>query len=322
MNNKKKTSLGIIALVMLTFGITSVKHHANDSSDVMEAESVDESVGMVDEDYDRIVFFNKIQEDEQQRLMNDRLKLEQERVDKAEADRQAEIKLAEEARLEEERKEAERVAQVEREAQAEENRIKEAERVAQAEREAQAQTTTASQTSTQPAATQKSTPAPAPAQAPKPAPAPQQPAPQPVIGPNKIGINGVYKSYTNYGASDTATVQSGIDNGLIVAALTHFNPSDGQTTYFGGHNPGVMNFMASNMYHGAIVTVTDSNGNPHRYKMVDHVNADTSGSTVFQSIGHSAVSVYAYGSNEESILIQFCNTSNPLMSLWYGVPVN
>src|SRR5699024_6237461 len=109
----------------------------------------------------------------------------------------------------------------------------------------------------------------------------QQPVPQPVIGPNKIGINGVYKSYTNYGASDTATVQSGIDNGLIVAALTHFNPGDGQTTYFGGHNPGVMNFMASNMYHGAIVTVTDSNGNPYRYKMVDHVNADTSGSTVF-----------------------------------------
>ena len=301
---KTSSSLGIIVLVLLTFGITGVNHHANDSSVVMEAESVemvDEDV-FSEEDYDRFVFFQNIQEDEHQRLMNDKHQLEQERVDKAEADRQAEIKrLAEEARLEEERL-------------AEENRIKEAERVAQAEREAQAQTTTASnsssqgsgQTSTQPAAK----------------PAPQQPAPQPVIGSNKIGINGVYKSYTNYGASDIETVQRGIDNGLIVAALTHFNPGDGQTTYFGGHNPGVMNFMASNMYHGAIVTVTDSNGNPHRYKMVDHVNADTSGSTVFQSIGHSAVSVYAYGSNEESILIQFCNTGNPLMSLWYGVPVN
>ena len=139
MNNKMKTSssLGIIALALLTFGITGVNHHANNSSDVMKAESVemvDEDV-FSEEDYDRFVFFQNIQEDEQQRLMNDKHQLEQAKIDKNEADRQAEIKLAEEARLEEE------------------NRIKEAERVAQAEREAQAQTTTASQTSTQPAAT-------------------------------------------------------------------------------------------------------------------------------------------------------------------------
>ena len=311
-NKKKKTSLGIIALVLFTFDITGLNHHANDSSDVMEAESVemvDEDV-FSEEDYDRIVFFNNIQESERQRLVNDKLKFEQAKIDKIEADRQAEIKLSEEARLEEER-----LAKV-----AEENRIKEAERVAQAEREAQAQTTTASnsssqgssQTSTQPAATQKSTPAQA----------PQQPAPQPVIGPNKIGINGVYKPYTNYGKADRATRQRGVDNGLIIAALTHFNPGDEQTTYFGGHNPGVMNFMASNMYHGAIVTVTDNNGNPHRYKMIDHVNTDNHGGAVFQSIGQSVIEVYTYGSNEESILIQFCNTSNSLMSLWYGVPVN
>ena len=300
---KKVSSLGIVGLALLALGLTGVNNHVDDSSDVMEAKSVemvDEDV-FSEEDYYRMVFFNDIQEDEHQRLMNDKNQLEQARVDKMEADRQAEIKLAEEARLEEER-----LAKV-----AEENRIKEAERVAQAEREAQAQTTTASQTSTQPTATQKSTPAPKPA-----------PAPQPVIGPNKIGINGVYKSYTNYGKSDRATLQRGVDQGLIVAALTHFNPSDGQTTYFGGHNPGVMNFMASNMYHGAIVTVTDSNGNPHRYKMVDHVNTDNHGGAVFQSIGQSAIEVYTFGSNQESILIQFCNTSNTLMSLWYGVPVN
>lgn len=303
MNNKMENvlSLGIIGLALLTFGIAGVNHHVDDSSDVIKAKSVDEDV-FSEEDYERFAFFKNIQEGEQQRLMNDRLKLEQAKIDKNEADRQAEIKLAEEARLEEER-----LAKV-----AEEARLKEAERVAQAEREAQAQTTTASSSSSQ-GSSQTST---------QPAPAPQQPAPQPVIGSNKIGINGVYKSYTNYGAADIETVQRGIDKGLIVAALTHFNPGDGQTTYFGGHNPGVMNFMAPNMHHGAIVTVTDSNGNPHRYKMIDHVNADNTGSTIFQSIGYSAYTVYAYGSNQESILIQFCNPGNPLMSLWYGVPVN
>ena len=98
MNNKKKTSIGIIALVLLTFGITGVHNHANDSSDVMEAESVSE------EDYDRYVFFNKIQEGEQQRLMNDRLKFEQAKIDKVEADRQARL---EEERLAEEKRVAE-----------------------------------------------------------------------------------------------------------------------------------------------------------------------------------------------------------------------
>lgn len=315
---KKVLGLGIVGLALLALGIIGVNNHLDNASDVMEAKMVDEDV-FSEEDYARFAFFNNIQEGERQRLMNDKHQLEQERVEKNEADRQAEIKrLAEEARLEEEKRIAE------------ENRIKEAERVAQAEREAQAkreaqaQTTTASnssskgssQTSTQSATTKKSTPAPK-QPAPKPA-----PAKKPAIGPNKIGINGVYRSYMNYGAADITNVQRGIDKGYIVAALTYFNPGDGQTTYFGGHNPGVMNFMAANMHHGAIVTVTDSKGNPFRYKMVDHVNTDTSGSAVFESIGHAAVSVYAYGSNEESILIQFCNTNNSLMSLWYGVPVN
>ena len=176
---KKVSSLGIVGLALLALGLTGVNNHVDDSSDVMEAKSVemvDEDV-FSEEDYDRMVFFNDIQEDEHQRLMKDKNQLEQAKIDKNEADRQAEIKLAEEARLEEEKRVAE------------ENRIKEAERVAQAEREAetqaeaQAQTTTASnsgsqgssQTSTQPAATQKSTPAPAPAPAPKPAPKPSQP---------------------------------------------------------------------------------------------------------------------------------------------------
>ena len=83
MNNKKMTSLGIIALVLLTFGITGVNHHANNSSDVTNVKSVEmvEEDVFSEEDYDRFVFFNNIQEDEQQRLMNDKHQLEQARVD-------------------------------------------------------------------------------------------------------------------------------------------------------------------------------------------------------------------------------------------------
>lgn len=163
---------------------------------------------------------------------------------------------------------------------------------------------------------------PAPVQEAKPAPkqAPQ-PAPKPSIGANKIGINGIYRSYSNYGAASTAQYQSGIDAGLIVAGITNFNGNDGQTTYFGGHNPGIMNFMANNIYNGAIVTVTDGSGNEFKYKMIDKVDVDEYGEGVLTSIGKSAISAYAYGTGTESILIHFCNTSNNLMSFWYGIRI-
>lgn len=229
------------------------------------------------------------------------------------------LKREEEERIEQERKEAEEKARLEEEARLEAVRLEEArlkaieEEKAKAEAQARAEAEKPAQNAPAPA---PKTPAPAPkTPAPNPAPAP---APQ-SIGANKIGVNGIYKTYVNYGAAYNDTIQGAIDKGQIAAALTVFNPNDNQTTYFGGHNPGIMNFMEKNIYKGATVTVTDSNGNPYRYTITDHVNTDTNGQSVFQTIGHSAVSVYNYGSNEESILIQFCNTANDLMSLWYGI---
>ena len=99
-----------------------------------------------------------------------------------------------------------------------------------------------------PAPKKASTPAPTP----KPKSAPKAEPKKPAIGSNKIGINGTYKSYSNYGRANTDKLQSSIDSGLIVAGLNNFNGTDGATTYFGGHNPGVMNFMASSIRIGGV----------------------------------------------------------------------
>lgn len=180
---------------------------------------------------------------------------------------------------------------------------------------------TTSNTQPQPKVEQpKSQPAPAQKPAPKAVPEPA-PAPSPSIGANKIGINGVYRNYSNYGRSTTEQYQAGIDQGLIVAGITNFNGNDGQTTYFGGNNPGIMNFMANTIYNGAIVTVTDGSGQVFQYKMIDKVDVDEYGQGVLQTIGTSAINAYAYGTGSESILIHFCNTSNNLMSFWYGVQI-
>ena len=80
-----------------------------------------------------------------------------------------------------------------------------------------------------------------------------------VIGVNKIGINGIYRNYVSIGFADTETIQSVIDTGAITAALTYFSGMDGQSTYFGGHNPGVMNFMENNATIGSVITITDAN---------------------------------------------------------------
>lgn len=166
-----------------------------------------------------------------------------------------------------------------------------------------------------PKAEAKSAPATPPA--PQPKPEPQKPA----IGSNRIGINGSYKSYTNYGRASTDKLQSGIDAGLIVAGLNSFNGNDGETTYFGGHNPGIMNYMAGNIRIGTTITVTDSNGKEFNYKMIDKVDVDEYGEGVLKAIGVSAIDAYMYGTGSESILIQFCNTNNNLMSFWYGVKI-
>lgn len=185
----------------------------------------------------------------------------------------------------------------------------------------------AANTEAKPASTQQAAPAQQPASAPKPqapAPKPQQPAPAPKpkapqYASNQIGINGIFVPFTNYGRASTDQLQSGIDAGLIVAGFTHFNGNDGETTYFGGHNPGIMRFMENNIYIGATVTVTDANGTPHNYRMIDKVDVDPYGEGRLNTIGRSAIDVYTYGTSTESILVQFCNTSNNLMSFWYGV---
>ena len=195
-------------------------------------------------------------------------------------------------------------------------------KTAQENQEAKQTAVKPAQSDSQPQAAAKVAPAPAQKSAPQPAPAPKPaPAPNPTIGSNKIGINGNYKSYTNYGRASTDKLQSGIDAGLIVGGLNSFNGNDGETTYFGGHNPGIMNFMAGSIRIGATITVTDSNGQEFNYKMIDKVDVDEYGEGVLKSIGVSAIDAYMYGTRSESILIQFCNTNNNLMSFWYGVKI-
>lgn len=140
-----------------------------------------------------------------------------------------------------------------------------------------------------------------------------------VIGVNKIGINGIYKNYVSIGFADTGTIQASIDSGAIAAALTYFSGLDGQSTYFGGHNPGIMNFMENNATIGSVITVTDANGAVFEYVLTDRVQTDTTGEAVFGTIGMSAVDAYGYGTGEESILIQYCNSYDSLMTMWYGV---
>lgn len=140
------------------------------------------------------------------------------------------------------------------------------------------------------------------------------------IGANKIGIDGTFKQYISLGSStNTETVQASIDAGNIVSSLSTFNGNDGQTTYFGGHNPGPFAFLESAISIGSVVTITDSSGAPTKYKMVEKVDTDVEGQDVIQTTGQTAIDLYLNGSGTESILIQFCNTSGELMSYWYGI---
>lgn len=140
------------------------------------------------------------------------------------------------------------------------------------------------------------------------------------IGANKIGINGTYRGYTSLGSStNTETIQASIDAGNIVSSLSTFNGNDGQTTYFGGHNPGPFEFLENSISVGSTVTITDGSGKPFKYTMVEKVDTDNAGKEVIQYTGKSAIDLYLKGSGEESILIQFCNKDNSLMAYWYGV---
>jgi hypothetical protein len=129
-------------------------------------------------------------------------------------------------------------------------------------------------------------------------------------------------SYTSLGyTTDTAYIQNKIDTGLIVSSLSTFSGSDNQTTYFSGHNPGIMNFLASRLNLNDIITITDANGTSSSYKMVEHVDSDLYGEAWINSANNSVINVYLEGSYTESIAIQFCNTDNDLVSVWYGIKI-
>lgn len=134
--------------------------------------------------------------------------------------------------------------------------------------------------------------------------------------PNTIGINGIFKSFTELGNTTyTPNIQSHLNNGEIVASLTYYSSDDGQTTYFSGHNPGVFNYMYENIYIGAVITVVDRNGKNTDYIAVEGVYVDKMGETYINSIGDTAINLYNYGSNRESIAIQYC-LGNTMM-VWY-----
>lgn len=139
------------------------------------------------------------------------------------------------------------------------------------------------------------------------------------IGVNMIGINGTFKPYVNLGQATTEQIQNSIDAGNIASALNVFSGTDNKTTYFAGHNPGVLAFMEPQMTIGSTLVITDSEGIAYSYKMTDKVDVDVNGKGVLKTLGREAIDVYSKGTNEESVLIQYCNTSNDLMSFWYGV---
>lgn len=144
---------------------------------------------------------------------------------------------------------------------------------------------------------------------------------EPKLAPNSIGVNGIYKPFHSLGAeTNLGVIQGAIDAGWIVTTISTFNPRDNQTTYFGGPNPGIMNFMEENIQTGAIVTVVDSNGTSYDYQAVDHAVVDQYGEAMLNTIGMRVIDLYSNGSNQESIAIQYCLSNSELMIMWYLVP--
>lgn len=142
------------------------------------------------------------------------------------------------------------------------------------------------------------------------------------LAPNSIGINNIFKSFKSLGTeTNLEVIQASIDAGFIVSTISPFNPHDGQTTYFGGHNPGVMSFMEANMQTDSIVTIVDGNGHPYDYQAIDHGIVDQYGETMLTSIGMNVIDLFTYGSQQESIAIQYCLSNSELMVMWYLVPV-
>ncbi|HCM88418.1 MULTISPECIES: hypothetical protein [Vagococcus] len=140
--------------------------------------------------------------------------------------------------------------------------------------------------------------------------------------PNSIGINGIFRNYLPIGRGNSVdVVEYYIDGGNIITTVGSYNPHENQTTYFGGHNPGIMDYMEQNLSVGSTVTVTDSNGNPFDYRAVDYTIVDIYGEGILGSIGMSAIDLYVYGSNQRSLAIQYCLSNSDLMIMWYLLPL-
>lgn len=155
--------------------------------------------------------------------------------------------------------------------------------------------------------------------APAPAPAPKPVVTQPAYKANQLIFAGTSSSYQHAGQYNPGGVQSIIDSGIVSSSVASFNPNDSQTTYFSGHNPGIMSAYYRNLQVGSIVSVTDSQGNITEYRMIEVVKTDTGGKAVFSSLGISAAQLYYMGSGQESIAIQYCVNGNTDMRVWYGV---
>lgn len=157
-------------------------------------------------------------------------------------------------------------------------------------------------------------------------PKPEEPAPKPVEAKpatkaNQVIFAGGSTTYSYVGKYNPSGVLSVIDSGIISASVTNFNPNDGQTTYFAGHNPGVMSRFNGNLQIGSLVTISDNSGSTTQYKMIDVVKTDTKGQAVFGSLGISAAQLYYMGSGSESIAIQYCVNGDTDMRVWYGIKV-
>lgn len=150
-------------------------------------------------------------------------------------------------------------------------------------------------------------------------------APPVVVAPttpaNHLMFAGSSSYYQFVGQYNPSEAQRVIDSGIISSSVVAFNPSDGQTTYFAGHNPGVMSAYYSNLQIGSIVSVSDSAGNIYQYQMTDVVATNTKGGAVFPTLGISAAHLYYMGSGQESIAIQYCVNGSSDMRVWYGVKI-
>lgn len=140
------------------------------------------------------------------------------------------------------------------------------------------------------------------------------------IGPNRIGVNDTFKAYRSMGNNNSRNeLLSSVRAGYITSGITTFNGNDNKTTYFGGTKGSTFDYMTRGLQRGAVVTVTDSQGDSHRYTMVDVVSTDTNGEDLMGYTGKTASEMVSDGTNEESIIIELVESDNENTEMWYGI---